>query len=138
MRIHLSLLALLTLVAAGCPRSFDPALSGPLTFSYEVQHGDAVTRHSGTIPQEETATILRQLVPRGEQHKNHLMQETTEATLEYNGVETAVKWTRVKVGKRMYIFKIRGSEYVLEEPHSVEFGKLLAKYGAEVPVKGKT
>ena len=137
MRIHLLLLTLLSLVPMGCPRTFDPALSGALSFSYAVQHGEAITRHSGIIPAEEASEILRQLIPREERHQNYLMQKTTEATLEYNGVETSVKWTRVKVADRMYIFKVRGSEYVLEEPHSMAFEKLLAKYGDEVPVQGK-
>lgn len=134
MRIYLAVFALLALILTGCPQSFDPALSGPLTFSYDVQHGEKVTHYSGTIPAAETADILRQLVPRGEQHKNYLMQGTTEATLEYNGVKTPVEWTRVKVGKRIFIFRVRGGEYVLEEPHSVDFEKLLEKYGAGVVV----
>ena len=135
MRIHLPVLALLTLILTGCTQSFDPALSGPLTLSYDVQHGEKVTHYSGTVPAAETAEILRQLVPRGEQHKNHLMQETTEATFEYNGVKTPIKWTRVKVGKRMFIFKVRGGEYVLQEPHSLEFERLLKTYGTGVQSK---
>lgn len=134
MRIHIPLVVLLTLIAAGCPRSFDPALSGPLTFSFDVQHGETITHYAGTIPAEETAEILRQLVPRGEQHKNHLMQETTNATFEYNGVKTPVKWTRVKVGKRMFVFKVRGGAYVLQEPHSLEFERMLKTYGTGVVI----
>lgn len=134
MHIHLPLLALLSLIATGCPRPIDPALSGPLAFSYDVQHGETITRFSGTIPMEEAAEILRQLVPREDQYKKHFVQHTTKATLEYNGVKTPVKWTLLKFGRRVYIFKVRGGEYVLEEPHSVEFEKLLKTYGTGVVV----
>jgi len=137
MRIHLLLLALLTVIAAGCPRSFDPALSGPLTFSYDVQQGEKVIHYSGAIPAEEAAEILRQLVPREDQYKNNLMQSTTKATLEYNGVKIPVKWRLVKIGKRVLIFKVRGGEYILEEPHSLKVRELLTEYGTGVPIDSR-
>lgn len=138
MRIYLPQITLVALIAAGCARSFDPALCGPLTFSFDVQHGEEITHYSGAIPAEETAEILRQLIPRGERHNYHLMQEATEATLEfneatveYNSVRMPIKWTRVKAARRMFIFRVRGGAYVLEEPHSLEFEKLLQTYGTE-------
>lgn len=131
MHSHLSLVLLLCFLPMGCLRALDPALIGPLTFSFTTQHGEKITRYSGTIPAEETAQIFQHLTPLDDTRKNHLMQETTEATFEYNGVKTPIKWTRVKVSKTMFIFKVRGRKYVLEEPYSTEFQQLLSTYGQD-------
>lgn len=119
---------------AGCSHGpLDIEKVGGLSFTQDVNGNGQPYLFSWDIPAEEVRASLQHLVPRAPEYRRTMVSSSHEATLEYDGKEYSIVFSRVKQSNMVVLFTIRRDHYMLVEPYSREFYHTLATHEVQTP-----
>ena len=129
MKTGIQLLTIFCCFATGCSSTaFNTSKVGDMSLTSTTVSNGRSTQWEWLIPEEELKPILSQISPRDPKYNNVLVSGYQTASLSYEGKHIEMSWWRVKMAQTVILMTIQGEHYMLEEPHSGEFYKLLQKH----------
>jgi hypothetical protein len=129
MKHTISLLGILLGILCGCTSGdFDASKAGEIQFAHTTVSNGTPIGYEWIIPADEVQSILKHIVAHDPKYDAALVSGGQTASLSYAGGEIKVAWCRVKMADTVVLLTIRGSRYMLVEPHAGEFYEMLEKH----------